>query len=153
MSFRKYIGIIIRSDEGLSIYNNWLSSGLFLFLGRTDNITGDRFLNEVIGSSDYLTISGTGNSRTYKAPDTNEYKTADEDHVWFTEGGVQRTVTTLELVDSDFTRTPIYYDSISPYTVRWVGIFKSTTSLTQEQIESLYSSFLLSMFWEETPTI
>jgi len=125
----------------------WLNSGLFLYLADVSNISGGRLYNQVTGSIDYLTVSGSAGSETYQAPNTAAYIAADTDYLWFKSlANSPRLVLTSELVGYDYHRTIVKYLDVASYTVEWIGILKPASSVT----DAIRDAFHLSIFWDNT---
>jgi len=125
-------------------------TSLLLFFGQIKNISSGKLYNEMSGSSDYLTVTGTAGSYTFQCPNTADYIAADTDYIWFDSLGTQRTVDESDLVSYDLPRTPVKYDNDTPYSIRWIAILKSSVTLTEIQTNKLEDSFELSLFWSGT---
>lgn len=138
----------------LSDYSNTANSytlpdsSKFLFLGNYSQIADGKMNNTL--STDYLTIAGSVGSETYTCPDNATYKTADEDYIWNTSGGVVRNATTAELKGYDFNRTFIRYNDSSPNSIVSIAILKSGSTLTTSEKNVMRILFHLSAWWDDT---
>ena len=122
-------------------------TSLFLFFGQTANIASGKLNNEMAGSSDYITVTGTGLNAIYAAPNNSTYKTADApDYTWFKSDGSVSTCDGNRLIAYDFGRTLVQYDDASPYTIRWIAILNPAITVTN----NMRSSFYLSIWWNNT---
>lgn len=142
------IGNRIGRKGGQSWSSYWAHSNLLLFFGQIKNITGGRLYNEVTGATDYLTVAGAVGSYTFQCPNDATYIAADTDYIWFKTDTTQRTTTEAELVTYDLQRTPVKFDDNAPYTIRWIAILKSTTTLTSTQRDNLFKGFDLPILWD-----
>lgn len=120
---------------------------VFLFLGETSNIAGDKFYNQVLGSTDFITVGGVPGAETYICPDTSAYRAADTDNIWFKQNLDQRLVTFSELIGFDLQRTPVQYDHFSPNYIRKLGIIRDDVVLTEEERVQLHHFFKLPIMW------
>jgi hypothetical protein len=138
-------GVLARNRSS----RNWTPQVLgakVLFWGKVSEIAGGHMPNKL--GVDYITVAGS--PATYTVPDNATYKTADEDYIWFTLGGVVNNQTTSNLIGSDFSRTLVFYDDVSPYAINEIIILKSGQTLTQSEIDSLSSYMHLSMYWSDS---
>jgi len=118
----------------------------FLFIGYYSHISNGKMPN-ILGT-DYLTVAGSAGSETYQCPNNATYITADSDKLWF--NPTLQTVTTANLIGYDFLRTIVKYDDDSPYTIRWIGILKATSTFTQSELNNLFRYFRLSVWWNNS---
>jgi len=138
---------------GSSLLPYWtqqIIDSLFLFYGEVSKISAGQLNNQVTGSSDFITIGGSVGSYTFQCPNNATYKTADSDYIWFNKNQVLRTVTEDELVGYDLQRTPIKYDDNTPYSIRIIGILKSTVTLSGTDRDKLFSAFFLPILWDNS---
>lgn len=121
-----------------------------LFYGSIDNITDNKLYNEVTGTSDYISVSGSTGSYTFQCPNTAPYISADTDYIWFKSNGNIRTTTEAELIGYDLQRTPVKYDDESPLTLRTILILKSDITLSEDERNALFNSMQLSILWDNS---
>jgi hypothetical protein len=123
----------------------------------TGGISENSLLSDI--GSDVITVSGKDFSSTFlpadstatlNMPDIAAYRTADTDHLWFTEAGVQRNVTVAELIGYDFERTVVCYSSTSPHNILWIGLLQDDATLSEAEINLLHRAFRLHIFWSGT---
>lgn len=144
------IGIGIGLQRGLGGGGKWSPKNIqskLLFWGKYSEISGGQMPNKVTGSSDYLTVTGSENNYTYQTPNTQAYIDADTDFIWFTNSGVQRTVTIAELVGYDLQRTPVKYQDDAPNYLEEIIILKAGEILTENEVNQLHKYMRLSIFW------
>jgi hypothetical protein len=98
-------------------------------------------------STNYLPADSTA---TLTMPYLDTYKTADTDHLWFTEAGLLRNVTVAELIGYDFERTVVCYSSTSPHNIQWIGLLQSGATLSEADLNLLHRAFRLHIFWSGT---
>jgi hypothetical protein len=140
--------IITGTKTALSVFMQTLIDDKFLFLGFYNQISAGQMPNTVTGSSDYLTVSGVAGSEIYVPPDTDPYKDADTDYIWFNLAGTIRNTTTAELIGYDLQRTPVNFSSSSPYVITSIGIIKLGEVLTPMERDLVFSFFNLYVLWD-----
>lgn len=152
LSISHGIGIPFQKS-GISWSSYWKKqTDTLLFFGQIENISGGRLYNEMTGSSDYLTVGGSAGSWTFQCPNNATYIDADEnvdgvsDYIWFKTDETLRTVTEAKLIGYDFTKTIVYYDDVSPYTLRAIAILKPDGSVSNR----MRNDFHLSIWWDNT---
>ena len=135
------IGVGIGSSSSWKSY--WKTQAEVLFFGEISKITDGKLYNQKTGSIDYLTVGGSVGSYTFQCPQTDAYKNADSDELWFKYSTkVLRTVTEAELVGYDFTRTIVKYDNTSPYAIRHIVILSENVDTAR-----MRNDFDLSIWW------
>jgi len=136
--------------------SNWTQqriADIFLFYAEdktniTNQISGGKIYNQVLGSVDYLTIpSGTGLNTIYQTPDNATYRTADSDYCWWKLDSSSSITDGNRLIAYDFTRTIIKYGNISPYTITIIAILKTGRVLTTKEENFIRDYFQLSIWW------
>ena len=110
---------------------------------RVNKAVGGNIYNQVTGSSDYLTVTGTGLNARYRTPDNNTYRTADSDYVFWKTDASESTCDGNRLIGYDFPRILIKYLDISPYTILWIAILKPGVTVT----DGMFAAFHLSFMW------
>lgn len=147
-----FIGNSIVNQVGSSWSSYWESQDEVLFFAETKDIADGKLYNKKSGSSDYLTVAGEAGSYTFQCPNTADYIAADEsDTLWFNFlTGLNRTVTTAELIGFDISRTPVRYGDSSPYSLEGIMILKSGTSFSEEDRNRLFKEFRLSVLWDNS---
>lgn len=121
----------------------------FLFLATTDNIVNGRLYNTVEGrTNEYLIVTGDFGEETYQCPDTQDYKDADVDNIWFKPDGERRIVSRIELICYDLSRTPVKYDNEEPVQIRTIGILAVGYTYNENEKDSLYFTFQLPIWWD-----
>ncbi len=133
------------------VWYSWLKSLCdFLWIGQ---IVGNDLISETDGrkiaitGKDFITTYIPYSSvATFKLPLDPDFVADDTDGLWFT-GGVQNSVTTSNLVDTDFARSIIKFQNEDPYDISAIAILKSTVTLTSAQIDQLSQTFYLWLFW------
>lgn len=128
----------------------WTTQPEVLFLGYYSEISGGRMPNKVVGSSDYLTVSGSAGSETYQCPNTAPYIAADTDYIWFKTDTTRRTTTTAELVGYDLQRTPVKYNDTAPHTIEIIMILKAGQVLSAYKRDLLFQYMFLPILWDGT---
>lgn len=140
--------------KAFSFARYWKTQNIFDFLW-TGNIEGDELV-DISGNGNNLLITDkdfTGNyipatsSATFSIPDDAALKADDAELFWHDSGDNILQKSAADLVASDYQKTIIKYDSTSPYNVRWIGMLKSTVTLTAEQTNKLHESFELWLYW------
>ncbi len=148
------IPIPFNKGGGISWSSYWKTQNVFDFLWMGE-VSGNELV-DVSGNGNNLVITNNElvtnyipatSSATFAIPNVAGLKTDDNDKFWADAGGTILQKTAANLVASDMTRTIIKYDNSAPYHVRWIGILKSTVTLTSDQIDKLHQSFLLWLFW------
>lgn len=127
----------------------WLSEKL-LFLGYTSKLSAGEIPNEL--GTDTIQVSGT-TELFYLVPNTQPYIDADTDKIWFDVTDGQRNASENELVGYDFSRTFIWYNSITPYQIYAIAILKAGETLTTSQMNYVRTFFDLSNWWDNTLSI
>jgi hypothetical protein len=131
----------------------WINQNVFDFLWWND-VPVSNELVDVSGNDNNVAITGSdftenyipvGSSATFKMPDVAGLKTDDADLLWFSGLGVQENVTVNNLIESDYSRTVVFYDIIG--NIIAIGLLKSTVELTTDLINRLSASFHLWLFW------
>lgn len=122
----------------------------FLFWGKVTEIVGGQMPNKVTGSSDYLTITGTGLDARYRTPDAAAYRSADTDNCWWKTDASESTCDGNRLIAYDFARTLVKYDNTSPYTIREIIILKAGETLTTAEMNTMRDYMDLSIWWSGT---
>jgi hypothetical protein len=144
-------------DAGVNWQTYWITTGLFDFLW-TGQFNGDN-LKDVSGNGNDIVVTGKDfstpyipltSSATFAIPNVAALKTDDEDLFWVNGSGVILQKTFTNLIEFDYTRTVIFYDSVAPYNVRGIGILKSGVTLTATQINRLHKDFKLWLYWSGT---
>lgn len=115
---------------------------------------GDDLKNELgtdvmtVVNKDFLTnyIPPTSTA-TFNAPNTEIYKTADEDNFWFTAGGDLIDITISDLYGCTAERTFVKYSNAEPYNVYWIGILKTGEILTDSDKDRLSKQFELWIYY------
>jgi len=129
----------------------WKSQSEVLFFGEITKITNEKLYNQKVGSTDFLTVGGAVGSYTFQCPNTAQYIAADTDYVWFKTDGVQRTITEVEMVGYDFTRTIVKYKDTSPYSIECIMILSSPVITLIEN--KMRDDFHLSVWWNNVLSI
>ena len=139
------IGIPFGGSGGTDWASYWATqTDVFLFFGQIANISDGQLANEMSGSSDALTVTGSAGSYTFQCPNNATYIAADTDYIWFSDAAIRRTPTEAELIGYDFPRTIVYYDDASPYTLNAIAILKPLASVTNK----IRTDFHLSVWWD-----
>lgn len=102
--------------------------------------------NQVTGSSDYLTVTGTGLNARYRTPNTAPYKTADSDYVFWKSDASESTCDGNRLIGYDFPRILVKYLNVAPYTILWIAVLKPGVTVT----DGMRDAFDLSVWWDNT---
>jgi hypothetical protein len=143
---------VVYKGVSYSVTNNiWtplLISSKFQLGGKISRLSSGEVPNEIVGSTDYLTIDGSIGSYTFQVPQTSAYQNADDDGVWYSSGW--RTATEAELKGYDFTKTFVKYLNTSPYTFQEVWIVKAGQTLTEDEINRMRIYCHLSVWWDDT---
>jgi len=124
----------------------WSNQPGVLFLGLMSDLSGGQIPNRVLGSSDYLTVSGLSGEETFQCPNTPQYIAADTDFIWFKTDQTRRVVTTAELIGYDLQRTPVRYDDDSPNSIRAIMI--RDISVDPLERDRLFTDLLLPFLWD-----
>lgn len=136
---------------GFSFINNfylWSTGFEFLFLADTSTIVNGKLYNIVAGrESEYITVAGVPGMETYTCPDTQDYRDADSDQIWFLYER-QRSPDKKELVCYDFKRTFIKYDDENPNDIRVIGIVNKDAILDDDKKQELIKTFELPIYWD-----
>lgn len=141
-------GIVFRQGGSQNWSSYWTNLNKVLFFGEISKIRDGKLYNQVVGSSDHITVSGS--PYTFQVPNTAPYITADTDYIWFKTDATQRTTTTAELIGYDLQRTPIKYDDASPYSIRVIMILKAGESLTADERNRLFRDMFLHTLWDNS---
>jgi len=140
--------IPIGFNKGFSWQSYWEKQSDILFFGEISQISSGKLYNQVVDSSDYLTVAGSPGSYTFQCPQTDAYKNADTDFIWIKQDGITwRTTTELELISYDFPRTLVNYDGESPYTLRSIMILGETKTLSESEVIKITNNMRLSPWW------
>ena len=140
------VGIGVGFNSGSSWQSYWTSRTDVLFFGEASKISGGKLYNQVSGSSDFLTVTGSAGSYTFQCPNTASYIATDQtDRLWTKTDDSLRTVLESDLIGFDFTKTFTKYSNAAPHTLNVIIIFKSTASLTDDDKNRLSREFSL---WE-----
>jgi len=148
------IPIPFNKGGGINWSSYWTKQNIFDFLWM-GTVVGDELI-DISGNANNLIITDKdfdGNyipatsSATFAIPDSATLKADDTNLFWHDAGDNILQKSASDLVANDLSRTIIKYDNDSPYHVRWIGILKSTVTLTEEQINKLHQSFELWLFW------
>jgi hypothetical protein len=118
-----------------------------LYYSKISDIVGGEMPNLVTGATDFITVGGSAGSYTFQVPNTAPYIAADTDYIWFKTDASQRTTTEAELVGYDLPRTPVKYDSTSPYAIREILILKAGETLTTAEENNVRDVMWLSYWW------
>jgi hypothetical protein len=129
----------------------WERSGDFLFFASDstnilNKVATTQLPNQIIGSSDFLTVTGTGLNARYRTPDNATYRTADSDYVFWKTDASESTCDGNRLIGYDFPRILVKYLNVAPYTILWIGILKPGVTVTN----SMRDSFDLNIWWNNT---
>jgi hypothetical protein len=138
-------GIVFRQGGSQNLSSYWTRQSEVLFFGLYSEISGGQMPNKVDGGATYLTVAGSAGSETYQCPNTAAYIAADTDYIWFKQWGVQRTVTTAELIGYDLQHTPIYYEDDTPNSIVAIIILKE--NLSASKLLKLHHDFRLPILW------
>ena len=111
-----------------------------------NKVASTQLPNQVTGSSDYLTVTGSGLNARYRTPDNNTYRTADSDNVFWKTDASESTCDGNRLIAYDFPRILVKYLDIAPYTIQWIAILKPTSVVTNK----MRDAFNLSIWWDNT---
>ena len=118
-----------------------------LYWGVISEITSGKMYNKVTGrTAEYLTIGGSAGTYTFQATGA-DYIAADTDYIWFKTDTTQRTTTEAELVGYDLPRTPVKYDSTTPYLLREIIILKAGEVLSTSEENAMRDYMNLSIWW------
>lgn len=142
------IGIFIGRAVGKGGGGGWTPASIsskLLYWGKISEISGGQMPNKV--GTDYITVGGSAGSYTFQVPNTAAYKAADTDYIWFKTDETQRTTTEAELVGYDLPRTPVKYDSTTPYAIREILILKAGETLTTAEENEVRDKMWLSVWW------
>lgn len=102
--------------------------------------------NQVTGSSDYLTVTGSGLNARYRTPNTADYKTADSDNVFWKTDASESICDGNRLIGYDFPRILVKYLNVSPYTILAIAILKPGVTVTN----GMRDAFDLNIWWDNT---
>ncbi len=140
---------------GLGYWTNyWIAQDIFDFLW-TGTIEDDELV-DVSGNDNNIIITNkdfTGDyipsdsEATFAIPDSATLKTDDTDLFWHDDEDNILQKTAEDLVATCYERTIVNYDNSDPYHVRWIGILKSTVTLSETQLNKLHKSFRLWILW------
>jgi hypothetical protein len=125
------------------------ASCLFFASDNTDllnKVAATHLPNQVTGSSDFLTVTGTGLNARYRTPDNATYRTADSDYVFWKSDASESTCDGNRLIAYDFPRILVKYLNVAPYTILWIAILKPGVTVTN----GMRDSFDLSIWWDNT---
>jgi hypothetical protein len=148
MSRLNRLNLLNKDSAGaISLVDFWIGQGVFTELWFLTSRNMDSNLVGVVGG-DILTVSGYSGSESFQCPDTQAYKDADTDLIWFDAGGVRRTVLTDELRGYDFAKTIVWYKGQDPFTLIAIGILDPTVTLTDPILTRLYNEFKLNPWWD-----
>lgn len=111
-----------------------------------NKVTSTQLPNQVTGSSDYLTVTGTGLDARYRTPDTDTYRTADSDHAFWKTDASESSCDGNRLIGYDFSRVLVKYLDVAPYTIQWIAILKVGAVITNQ----MRDAFHLSIWWDDT---
>jgi hypothetical protein len=111
-----------------------------------NKVVATQLPNQVTGSSDFLTVTGSGLNARYRTPNTTPYKTADSDNVFWKSDASESTCDGNRLVGYDFPRVLVKYLNVAPYTILWIAILKPGVTVTN----GMRNSFNLSIWWDNT---
>jgi hypothetical protein len=143
----------IGRSAGASWSSYWKSQSEVIFFASdptdllANKVIGGKLYNQVNGSSDYLTVTGSGLNAVYTTPNTTPYKNADTDYCWWKIDGTQSTTDGNRLIAYDFTRTIVKYLDVSPYTITAIMILSSTESSGSAKENKMRDDFHLSIWW------
>jgi hypothetical protein len=124
-------------------------SCLFFASHSTDllsKVVAEHLPNQVTGSSDFLTVTGSGLNARYRTPDNNTYRTADSDYVFWKSDASESTCDGNRLIAYDFPRILVKYLNVSPYTILAIAILKPGVTIT----DGMRDAFNLNVFWSGT---
>lgn len=139
-----------RNRGGQSWSTYWKSqTDILLFFGQISNIRDGKLYNEMSGSSDFLTVTGSAGSYVFETPNTEAYKDADEDNLWHTDDTFNE-VSEADLIGEDYTRTIVKYDDDSPNTLRAIMILKDGVTLSEDLVNRMHKDLRLWIFWSLT---
>jgi hypothetical protein len=146
------LGIWLGKWPGASSY--WTQqkindSCLFFASHPTDllsKVSATHLPNQVTGSSDFLTVTGSGLNARYRTPDNATYRTADSDYVFWKSDASESTCDGNRLIAYDFPRILVKYLNVSPYTILWIAILKPGVTVTN----GMKDTFDLSIWWDNT---
>jgi hypothetical protein len=119
---------------------------LFFASDNTDilnKVAATHLPNQVTGSSDYLTVTGTGLNARYRTPDNATYRTADSDYVFWKSDASESTCDGNRLIAYDFPRILVKYLNVAPYTILWIAILKPGVTVTNGMVQA----FNLPVWW------
>jgi hypothetical protein len=102
--------------------------------------------NQVTGSSDWLTVTGTGLNARYRTPDNPTYRTADSEFVFWKSDASESICDGTRLVSYDFGRILVKYLNVAPYTILWIAILKPGVVIT----DGMRDAFDLNIWWSNT---
>jgi hypothetical protein len=102
--------------------------------------------NQVTGAVDFLTVTGTGLNARYRTPDSDTYRTADSDYVFWKSDASESTCDGNRLIAWDFPRILVKYLNVAPYTILAIAILKPGVTVT----DGMRDVFNLSIWWDGT---
>jgi hypothetical protein len=100
--------------------------------------------NQVTGAVDFLTVTGTGLNARYRTPDSDTYRTADSDYVFWKSDASESTCDGNRLIAWDFPRILIKSLNVAPYTILAIAILKPGVVVT----DGMRTAFDLSKWWD-----
>jgi hypothetical protein len=111
-----------------------------------NKVVATQLPNQVTGSSDYLTVTGSGLDALYRTPDSDIYRTADSDYVFWKTDTSESSCDGNRLISYDFSRILVKYLNVTPYTILWIAILKPEVVVSN----SMRDFFDLSIWWSNT---
>jgi hypothetical protein len=102
--------------------------------------------NQVTGAVDFLTVTGTGLNARYRTPDSDTYRTADSDFIFWKSDASESTCDGNRLIAYDFPRILVKYLNVAPYTILAIAILKPGVTVTN----GMRDAFDLSIWWDGT---
>lgn len=113
-----------------------------------NKVVDGKLYNEKPGSSDYITVTGSGLDAVYQVPNTATYIDADTDYAHFKTNEARSTCDGNRLIGYDLQRTIVDYSNESPYVVKKIMIVSE--NLTAAEINRASKDFHLSVYWSGT---
>ena len=110
-----------------------------------NKVVSTQLPNQVTGSSDFLTVTGSGLNARYRTPDSDIYRTADSDYVFWKTDASESICDGNRLIGYDFPRILVKYLNVAPYTILWIAILKPGVTVT----DGMRDAFDLSIWWSD----
>lgn len=145
------LGIGIRIGASASYWNQQRINDSCLFFA-SDNtsilnkVVSTQLPNQVTGAVDFLTVTGSGLNARYRTPDSDTYRTADSDYVFWKTDASESICDGNRLIAYDFPRILVKYLNVAPYTILWIAILKPGVTVTN----GMRDAFDLSIWWDNT---